>query len=137
MNCRETVCCGTLYRGLLGEVMVDTRHWTRCSAHDTAGASDITENNNNIQAKHEDVPMTVESLIESELKKLADAKSDEIPVATSDIKTAVGVTDEAINNNEVKHGAAGGDHDEGFCDKSSTVTGPSSPDSANLVLEDE
>ena len=121
---------------------MDTRHWTRCSAHDntadTAGASDKTENNNNIKTNTDDVPMTVESLIESELKKLADAKSDEIPEAASDIKTAVGVTDEAINNNEVKHGGgSAGDHDEGFCDKSSTVTGPSSPDSANLVLEDE
>ena len=99
--------------------MVDTRSWVSCPKHSDNVA------NNNIEKVGDEEPMTVESLIESELRKL----TEEV------IKT-----DGVIKEEGVKKDKLGGDHDhhdEGFCDKSSTVTGPSSPDSANLGLEDE
>lgn len=103
---------------MLGEVMVDTRSWVSCDKH-----SDNVANNNNVEKVSDEVPMTVESLIESELRKL----TEEV------IKTDHGAKEESVKKivGEPDH------HDEGFCDKSSTVTGPSSPDSANLGLEDE
>ena len=100
---RERICCGFVFRGLLGEMMVDSRLIQRCSRHDPH------------QPEPEpDLPLTVESLIESELRKLAEKKSGVKEVERSE-------------------------SDEGFCDKSSTVTGPASPDScetADIGLED-
>ena len=107
---RDSVCCGVIYRGLLGEVMIDRRHWTphTCPAHSAR------HNNNNNQDKLGDqFHMTVESLIESELRKLADRK------------TEVSEEEELVKGGEVK-GGAGGEQDEGFCDRSS-VSGPRSP----------
>ena len=99
---RERICCGFVFRGLLGEMMVDSRLIQRCARH----------------APHQPhqplLPLTVESLIESELRKLAEKKTG------------------------VKDGERS-ESDEGFCDKSSTVTGPASPDScetADIGLED-
>ena len=87
------MCCGVIYRGLLGEVMIDRRHW---SPH-TCPAHSARHNNNNNQEKLGDqFHMTVESLIESELRKLAEKKTG------------------------VKDGERS-ESDEGFCDKSSTV----------------
>jgi len=133
---RETGCCGVIYRGMMGEVMVDTRIYSRCAKHTDKSdktEDDVTENNNN---NDNDVHMTVESLIESELRKLTEErKSDPGPetVKESDEPVKIVTDDGVINDKQV--GVS--DPDEGFCDKSSTVTGPSSPDSTNLVLEDE
>ena len=116
--------------------MVDTRIYSRCAKHTDKSdktEDDVTENNNN---NENDVHMTVESLIESELRKLTEErKSDPGPetVKESDELVKIVTDDGVINDKQV--GVS--DPDEGFCDKSSTVTGPSSPDSANLVLEDE
>ena len=117
--------------------MVDTRIYSRCAKHTDKSdktEDDVTENNNN---NDNDVHMTVESLIESELRKLTEErKSDSVvkeTVKESDEHVKIVTDDGVINDKQV--GVS--DPDEGFCDKSSTVTGPSSPDSANLVLEDE
>ena len=101
--------------------MVDTRSWSSCASHGHNGA------NNNIEKASEEEPMTVESLIESELRKL----TEEV------CKTAAVDKEECVKKASDKVGGDSDHHDEGFCDKSSTVTGPSSPDSANLGLEDE
>ena len=106
---RERICCGFVFRGLLGEMMVDRRLTQRCPRHDPHQAEPQPE-----------LPLTVESLIESELRKLAEKKSSETEPG--------GVKD-----------AERSESDEGFCDKSSTVTGPASPDScetADIGLED-
>ena len=86
--------------------MVDMRLIQKCALHDPN------------RSEEPDLPLTVESLIESELRKLAEKKSEE----TVAVK-----------------GSERSESDEGFCDKSSTVTGPSSPDSLgfNIGLEDE
>ena len=101
---RERICCGFVFRGLLGEMMVDSRLIQRCPRHDP-----------HHQPEEPDLPLTVESLIESELRKLAEKKSSVV----KDVERS--------------------ESDEGFCDKSSTVTGPASPDScetADIGLED-
>ena len=67
-------------------------------------------------------PLTVESLIESELKKFTENK------------TVVKVKD-IDSDSDIR--SANAEHDEGFCDKASTITGPSSPDSCRLVLEED
>jgi len=107
---RELICCGIIYRGLLGEVMVDPRLYKRCplTTHRRVTA--------------ESPPLTVESLIESELKKFTENK---IAVKVKDIDS----------DSDIRSGGA--EHDEGFCDKASTITGPSSPDSCRLVLEED
>jgi len=107
---QELICCGIIYRGLLGEVMVDPRLYKMCplTTHRRVTA--------------ESPPLTVESLIESELKKFTENK------------TAVKVKD-IDSDSDIRSGGA--EHDEGFCDKASTITGPSSPDSCRLVLEED
>lgn len=105
---RERICCGFIFRGLLGEMMVDSRLIQRCPRHDPHQPEPEPE---------PDLPLTVESLIESELRKLAEKKSSEPGVKEAERSES----------------------DEGFCDKSSTVTGPASPDScetADIGLED-
>ena len=127
------MCCGVLYRGMLGEVMIDTRHWSRCVKHCDAAVN----NNNNVEKVTEDtndeVPMTVESLIESELRKLNnDAHKTESAAGDND--------DHETDLKQVVSDKISGEHehhDEGFCDKSSTLTGPSSPESASLVMLEE
>ena len=86
--------------------MVDSRLIQKCALHDPD------------RSEEQDLPLTVESLIESELRKLAQKKGEET-VAVKEAERS--------------------ESDEGFCDKSSTVTGPSSPDSLgfNIGLEDE
>lgn len=105
---KERICCGFVFRGLLGEMMVDSRLIQRCPRHDPHQPEEP-----------EDLPLTVESLIESELRKLAEKKSSEPEPGVKDVERS--------------------ESDEGFCDKSSTVTGPASPDScetADIELED-
>ena len=105
---RERICCGFIFRGLLGEMMVDSRLIQRCPRHDPHQPEPEPE---------PDLPLTVESLIGSELRKLAEKKSSEPGVKEAERSES----------------------DEGFCDKSSTVTGPASPDScetADIGLED-
>jgi len=126
---RDVTCCGPVFRGMMGEIMLDTRSWSRCPAHSSHSAHSAVENNNNkIENNSESDHMTVEGLIESELRKLTSSTKSDAFVKETDSK----MTDDV----NVKLTPIS-DHDEGFCDKSSTVTGPSSPDSANLVLEDE
>jgi len=107
---RELICCGVIYRGLFGEVMVDPRLYKRCPLM-THG-----------RVKEDPPPLTVESLIESELKKFA---QNNVPMKVKDIDS----------DNELRVGST--ENDEGFCDKASTITGPSSPDSCRLVLEED
>ena len=105
---RERICCGFVFRGLLGEMMVDSRLIQRCPRHDPHQPEEP-----------EDLPLTVESLIESELRKLAEKKSSEPEPGVKEVERS--------------------ESDEGFYDKSSTVTGPASPDScetADIGLED-
>lgn len=79
-------------------------------------------------------PLTVESLIESELKKLSENKNNN-NIITTDV---VGKESfEEVDSEMLSMKRSSPEQDEGFCDKSSTVTGPSSPDSYNLQLEDE
>jgi len=108
---QEATCCGVIYRGLMGEVMVDNRLYKRCPL----------TNHGRIIA--EPTPLTVESLIESELKKFTENKSIEKVVKDLD------------SDSDMRSSNA--EHDEGFCDKASTITGPSSPDSCRLVLEED
>ena len=123
----------------MGEVMVDTRIYSRCAKHTDQSnetEDDATENNNNTD--NTDVHMTVESLIESELRKLTEERKSDCgvkeTVKESDEHVKM-VTDDVVIADKSVTGVH--DHDEGFCDKSSTVTGPSSPDSSNLGIEDE
>ena len=93
-------------------MMVDSRLTRRCEAlHHQEGTAGP------------DLPLTVESLIESELRKLAETPPQE------SVETVAG-KERSEERTE---------SDEGFCDKSSTVTGPSSPDSlgGNLGMEEE
>lgn len=104
---KERICCGFIFRGLLGEMMVDSRLIQKCPLHDPD------------RSDEPDLPsQTVQTFIESELRKLAQKKGEET-VAVKEVERS--------------------ESDEGFCDKSSTVTGPSSPDSLgfNICLEDE
>jgi len=107
---QELICCGVIFRGGLGEVMVDPRLYKRCP---------LTTHG---RVKAEPPPLTVESLIESELKKFAENKS------VVKVKEIDSDSEHRINST---------DNDEGFCDKASTITGPSSPDSCRLVLEED
>jgi len=108
---KESFCCGFIFRGLLGEMMVDNRLIKRCPRHDPHNSH---------------LPLTVQSLIESELRKLTE-KKDEQRVAVKEAEKEAEKSEERSES------------DEGFCDKSSTVTGPASPDSLgfNIGLEDE
>ena len=119
----------------MGEIMIDTRSWVSVTKDEAEKVESAAENddNNNDKVKLSDgdsVPMTVESLIESELRKLSAKKSGETYETES-------------SSEEVKVGVSVGEQDEGFCDKSSTLTGPTSPlsdsvlVSPDLGLEDE
>ena len=120
----------------MGEIMIDTRSWvvseTKDEAEKEESAAENDDNNNDKVKLSDDVPMTVESLIESELRKLSDKKSEEETYET-DQESQAGA----------KVGLGMGEQDEGFCDKSSTLTGPTSPLSdtvlvcPDLGLEDE
>ena len=116
--------------------MIDTRSWvseTKDEAEKVESAAENDDNNNDKAKMRDDVPMTVESLIESELRKLSDKKSRET------CETDLGHE----SRDGVKMGLSVGEQDEGFCDKSSTLTGPTSPLSDSVLvcpdlgLEDE
>ena len=139
MFSRETVRGRDIYRGLMGEIMIDTRSWVSVTKDEAEKVESAAENddNNNDKVKLSDgdgVPMTVESLIESELRKLSAKKSGEIYETES-------ISEESRAG--VKVGVSVGEQDEGFCDKSSILTGPTSPlsdsvlVSPDLGLEDE
>ena len=106
---------------------------TKDEAEKVESAAENDDNNNDKAKMRDDVPMTVESLIESELRKLSDKKSRE------SIETDLGQE----SRDGVKMGLSVGEQDEGFCDKSSTLTGPTSPLSDSVLvcpdlgLEDE
>lgn len=108
---KEEICCGVVFRGLLGEVMVDQRKYKRCPL--------LTHG----RVKEEAIQTPIESLIETELKKFAENNNE---ANVKDIYSSDGDLHTSFAEN-----------DEGFCDKSSTVTGPSSPDSCRLVLEED
>lgn len=57
---REIICCGAIFRGLVGEVMIDPRHYRKCSrlVHGKIRADN-----------------SVARIIESELKKLSENES--------------------------------------------------------------
>ena len=133
---RENVRGRDIYRGLLGEIMIDTRSWVSETKDEEEKVESVENDNNNNNDKDklsDDVPMTVESLIESELRKLSSKTSEES--CESDLVQESGEA--------VKLGVIAGEQDEGFCDKSSTLTGPTSPLSdtvlagPDLGLEDE
>jgi len=107
---RELICCGVIFRGFLGEVMLDHRLYKKCPLM-THGP-----------VNEDPAPLTVESLIESELKKLTE-NNPTVKVKDSD------------SDSDMRPGST--ENDEGFCDKASTITGPSSPDSCRLVLEED
>merc|ERR1712064_136116 len=74
---RDVTCCGPVYRGMMGEVMLDTRSWSRCPSHSTK-PTQVENNNNKMSDTSETGLMTVEGLIESELRKLTSStKSDD------------------------------------------------------------
>ena len=106
---------------------------TKDEAEKVESAAENDDNNNDKAKMRDDVPMTVESLIESELRKLSDKKSRESS------ETDLGQE----SRDGVKMGLSVGEQDEGFCDKSSTLTGPTSPLSDSVLvcpdlgLEDE
>jgi len=116
---REETCCGSIMRGQFGEVAIDNRNFSVCS--NIVHRKIDTINDLNSSAK----PFTVESLIESELRKFTETES----VKNT---TKPRVKDPAIVKEKNDH-----ENDEGFCDKASTTTGPSSPDSCKLVLEED
>lgn len=109
---REETCCGIILRGQCGELMVDYRQFSPCSQADHQPRATSEER------KEDTPPLTVESLIESELRKLTEINSDVRKKPCGKEKTDP-------------------DNDEGFSDKASTATGPSSPDSCRLVLEED
>lgn len=135
---RESVRGRDIYRGLMGEIMIDTRSWVSEAKDEPEKVESAAENddNNNDKANLSDaVPMTVESLIESELRKLSGKKTGE--TCETDL------VPESRDGEVVKVGLSVGEQDEGFCDKSSTLTGPTSPLSDSVLvcpdlgLEDE
>lgn len=106
---RKLICCGVIFQGMQGEVMVDPRQYQQCS-----------------RAVHGRIiskpsQLSVENLIESELKKLAEH---------------VNVDGNMTNNGKMEKENSEGENDEGFCDKASTFTDPSSPDSCKLRMEE-
>ena len=127
----EAGYCGTVYRGLLGEVMLDLR--TPAHRQEDLQPDQEQEDLQPLEQQHLQ-PLTVESLIESELKKLSENKNNN-NIITTDV---VGKDSfEEVDSEILSMKRSSPEQDEGFCDKSSTVTGPSSPDSYNLQLEDE
>ena len=108
---------------------------TKDEAEKVESAAENDDNNNDKAKLRDDVPMTVESLIESELRKLSDKKSRET--------CGTDLGHESQDQDGVKLGLSVGEQDEGFCDKSSTLTGPTSPLSDSVLvcpdlgLEDE
>ena len=135
---RETVRGRDIYRGLMGEIMIDTRSWVseaKDEAEKVESAAENDDNNNDKANLSDAAPMTVESLIESELRKLSGKKSGE----TCETE----LVHESRDGEVVKVGLSVGEQDEGFCDKSSTLTGPTSPLSDSVLvcpdlgLEDE
>lgn len=127
----EAGYCGTVYRGLLGEVMLDLR--TPAHRQKDLQPDQEQEDLQPLEQQHLQ-PLTVESLIESELKKLSENKNNN-NIITTDV---VGKDSfEEVDSEILSMKRSSPEQDEGFCDKSSTVTGPSSPDSYNLQLEDE
>lgn len=135
---RETVRGRDIYRGLMGEIMIDTRSWVseaKDEAEKVESAAENDDNNNDKANLSDAAPMTVESLIESELRKLSGKKTGE--TCETDL------VHESRDGEVVKVGLSVGEQDEGFCDKSSTLTGPTSPLSDSVLvcpdlgLEDE
>lgn len=108
---REIICCGVIFRGLLGEFMIDPRCYRKCPR--LVHGKIITKPNH----------VSVATLIESELKKLSENNGN-----------GRIVTDKCGGKMEKDKSDA--ENDEGFCDKESTITDPSSPDSCRMGMEE-
>jgi len=108
---REEICCGVVFRGLLGEVMIDPRLYRKCPrlVH-----GKVNKKPNSV---------SVASLIESELKKLSHS-IDNKEITPNEYPTK---TEKDKSDHE---------NDEGFCDKESTITSPSSPESCRAGSEE-
>lgn len=108
---REIICCGAIFRGLEGEVMIDPRQYRKCprQVHGKISADPSQ--------------ISVASIIESELKKLSD-----------NVDSRKGIRSQL--NKKVEKDRMEPENDEGFCDKESTMTDPASPQSCELGLED-
>jgi len=108
---REIICCGAVFRGLLGEVMIDPRQYRKCPR--------LVHGKISTKPAH----FSVANMIESELKKLSGNVGES--KATSD-QHLVKMGKEKIDP----------ENDEGFCDKESMITDPSSPDSCRMGMEE-
>jgi len=122
---REAICCGVIYVGQLGEVMLDQRYYNKCSSQvhrKTLAAPESMENIvkspiNIFCSKNVDTPakemreqMSIESIVESELASFnADSKNDTgSDFHSSDMNSSI-TNIHVITSDE--------DLDEGFCDK--------------------
>jgi len=106
---RQLLCCGVIYQGLMGEVMINPKEYTRCSL----------KVHRRIDSKSPNV--SVANLIESELKKITEIIHDERNMPEH-------------SKMEIEKSEA--ENDEGFCDKASTITDPSSPESCRMGMEE-
>lgn len=105
---RKDICCGMIYEGLAGEVMIDQKIFSPCSPKTQAGEKNKT---NGEKSKPSPPSQTLASVIESELRKFGYEESEE------EIDDDEEFYSDAANKASNNGAATVTDIDEGFCDK--------------------
>jgi len=105
---RQTICCGVIYEGQCGEIMIDSRFYKKCQHHSQSSASSQTVN-------VIDSPKSMAIIEEEEIKSI-DEDSDTISFYSDDTES-----DRMSKLSKEDYGALiDTDGDEGFYDKSET-----------------
>ena len=112
MNFRKTICCGVIFEGLFGEVIIDQRFFKRCphhshpSASSTASLSSISTSTSSVEALGPQIEKSKQMFDDSD--DIVD-DIDSISFYSDDIESVSKFTKDDISSHL---------EDEGFYDKS-------------------
>lgn len=123
---QQMVCCGLVYVGELGEVMVDKRMYRPCSSvnhrlrrepktenNSSTVPSSLSSSSNTLTFSSPLNPSSIESLVEAELQAF---QLQNMETETEDEEFYVDAK-KIINNSELLNSSNDYEGDEGFCDR--------------------
>jgi len=114
---RQTICCGVIYEGQCGEVMIDQRYYKKCPLHSPSPQPPESQSSSSSEPVNDmiDIPKSIDIMEYEEIKSF-DEDSDAISFYSDD-------TDSDRMSKLSKEDFAAvidTDGDEGFYDKSET-----------------
>lgn len=111
---RRNICCGIIYEGLAGEIIIDQRFFKRCEFHSKLSSTSSSEASN--ESVKNDVEMTAESVTNKMFAESDDNVEDDTDsISFYSDESECGLSKVSKDDLTVIHDTDG---DEGFFDKS-------------------